>query len=32
MPDDFAADIHDSIRNAIAGRLPQLETAFAELG
>lgn len=31
MPDDFAGDIHDSIRNAIAARLPRLETAFAEL-
>lgn len=32
MPDDFAGDIHDSIGNAIAKRLPLLETAFAELG
>lgn len=32
MPDDFANDIHDSIRNAITARLPTLDTAFAELG
>lgn len=32
MPDDFAGDIHDSIRNAIAVRMPRLDTAFAELG
>jgi len=32
MPDDFADDIHDSIRNAITARLPGLDTAFAELG
>lgn len=31
MPDDFAGDIHDSIRNAIVARLPRLEMAFAEL-
>ena len=32
MPDDFAGDIRDSVRNAIAERLPRLDTAFAELG
>jgi len=32
MPDDFAGDIHDSIRAAIVKRLPMLDTAFAELG
>lgn len=32
MPDDFAGDSHDSIRNAIAVRLPRLDTAFAEFG
>ncbi|MFV0623498.1 HipA domain-containing protein [Sphingomonas sp. ac-8] len=32
MPDDFADDIHDSIRNAIAARLAELDTAFAEPG
>ncbi|MBB6425768.1 type II toxin-antitoxin system HipA family toxin [Sphingopyxis sp. JAI128] len=32
MPDDFTDDIHDSIRNAIAARMPRLDTAFAELG
>lgn len=32
MPDDLAGDIHDSIRNAIAARMPRLDTAFAERG
>ena len=32
MPDDFAGTVHDSISAAIAARLPQLDTAFAELG
>ena len=32
MPGDFADEIHDSIRNAIAARLDRLDTAFAELG
>ena len=31
MPHDFTSEIHDSIRKAIAARLPQLDTAFAEL-
>jgi serine/threonine-protein kinase HipA len=31
MPDDFASEIHDSVRNAIAARLPRLDTASAEL-
>lgn len=32
MPGDFADEIHDSIRTAIAARLDRLDTAFAELG
>jgi serine/threonine-protein kinase HipA len=32
MPHDFASEVHDSIREAIAVRLPRLDTAFAELG
>jgi serine/threonine-protein kinase HipA len=32
MPDDFAEEIHSSIRGAIASRLDRLDTAFAELG
>lgn len=32
MPGDFADEIHNSIRAAIAARLGRLDTAFAELG
>lgn len=31
MPDDFADEIHDNVRNAITARLDRLDTAFAEL-
>lgn len=31
-PDDFVGELHDSVRNAIAARLPGLATAFSELG
>ncbi|MFV0623604.1 HipA domain-containing protein [Sphingomonas sp. ac-8] len=32
MPDDFADDVHASVKGAIAGRLARLDTAFTELG
>jgi len=31
MPDDFANEIHDDVRNAIIARLDRLDTALAEL-